>query len=117
MPDIQDVFARLQKLRGEQRNIRKQFKEALKSSFEHEEISEKIKTLREKKKQIELSVRQNMESDIRRLEDLTIDIESDQELISDIALTKLMKGETVKVTDEHNAEFEPIFVVKFKKVI
>jgi len=116
MKDIQEVFRRVQKLKGEQKDLRKQYKEALISSLENQEISEKIKSLRQRKKQIELSIRQGMESEIRRLEDVGIDIESDLELISDLAMTKLMKGETIKVTDDQNSEYEPVLVVKFRKL-
>ena len=49
------------------------------------------------------------------LDDFKIDLESDATMLSDIALSKFIKGETVKVVDEYNNTYQPIFTVKFKK--
>jgi hypothetical protein len=46
---------------------------------------------------------------------MKIDLESDLDTLSDIALTQLMKGETVKVKDENEIEYDPIFSVRFRK--
>jgi hypothetical protein len=46
---------------------------------------------------------------------MKIDLDSDMEMISDLALNQLMKGETVKVKDEYEVEYDPLFTVKFKK--
>jgi len=37
-------------------------------------------------------------------------------MINDIAMTMVMKGETVSVNDKYENEYEPLFTVKFKKV-
>jgi hypothetical protein len=44
------------------------------------------------------------------------DAETDQEMLSDLALNTLVKGETVQVTDEFENKYEPVFVVKFRRV-
>ena len=71
--------------------------------------------MREKKKQIEGSTKQQFASELTKLDDYAIDLAGDYELLSDAALTKLMKGETVEVTDEYDNKYEPLFSVKFKK--
>ncbi len=91
------------------------YKDGLDNTPGYKEIVEELKILREKKKRIETVVRESMSSEITKLEDLKIDIESDEELLTDIAVTRLMKGESIEVSDEHNNEYEPIFRVKFKK--
>ena len=53
--------------------------------------------------------------DADRIEVLKRDIQQDQEALRDIALSTLMNGDTVKVVDQDNNEYEPIFSVKFKK--
>ncbi|HAZ29111.1 MAG TPA: hypothetical protein DCY48_05070 [Candidatus Magasanikbacteria bacterium] len=116
MQNIQEIFDRVQKNKDESKKIRGMYKDSLSTNGEYEEIGEKIKTLRERKKQIELAVRQGMEKELMTLEDLKIDIASDMELLSDLALSELVKGETVAVKDAANNEYEPIFSVKFKKV-
>ena len=54
-------------------------------------------------------------SEITQLEDLKIDIESDQEMLNDMAMTKYAKGESIELKDQYDNTYEPVFVVKFKK--
>lgn len=97
------------------KELNAQWREALQGSQQHQEISEKQKALREKKKQIVESLKEDMGSVIRELEDLQIDMASDKEILSDAALTQLMKGKTVEVQDADGNKYEPIFKVTFKK--
>lgn len=115
MQDIQEIFNRIQQIKKQQKDIRSAYKDALATSQEYQEISDKLKILREKKKQIEASTKQSFASEFNKLDDFKIDLESDNTLLSDAALSKLMKGETVQVTDEYNNTYEPLFTVKFKK--
>ena len=115
MQSIQEVFKRIQEAKKQQREIRQTYKDVLDQTPGYKDIVEEYKLLREKKKSIENAARESMSSEIIKLEDLKIDIDSDTELLSDIALTKLMKGETVSVSDEYENEYEPTFSVKFKK--
>jgi len=115
MQDIQEIFNRVQKIKKEQKDLRASYKDALANSGEYVEIGEKLKTLRDRKKQIEASVRSDMGSDFTKLEDLKIDLESDIEMLSDMALTKMMKGETIEIKDEYDNKYEPVFTVRFKK--
>jgi len=115
MQDIQEIFNRIQEVKKKQKEIKSTYKEALASSAEYVDLCGKMKNLRERKKQIENSVKQDFSSEFTKIEDYSIDIESDNTLLSDAALSKLMKGETVSVTDEYNNNYEPLFTVKFKK--
>lgn len=115
MQDIQEIFNRVNEIKKEQKKIKNAYREALSGSSEYQEISEKLKTQRERKKQIENSIKRDFSSEWSKLEDFKIDLESEFTLLSDAALTKLMKGETVAVTDEYNNTYEPVFSVKFKK--
>ena len=115
MIDIQEVFVRIEEAKKQQKEIRKMLSDALDNTSGYKEIVDELKQLREKKKQIETVVREGMAGDIMKMEDLKIDIESDQEVLTDIAVTKLMKGESISVNDQYDNEYEPIFVVKFKK--
>jgi len=116
MQDIQQIFARIQEAKKEQKDIRKMYKDALDGVQEYDEIQDEMKMLREKKKRIEQTIKEQFASELTKLEDLKIDIESDQQMLSDIALTKIMNGETVGVTDGYDNEYEPVFKVNFKKV-
>ncbi len=115
MQDIQEIFTRIQIIKKDQKKIKEAYRDALATSGEYQEISDKLKTLRERKKQIENTIKEDLSSEWTKLEDYKIDLESEMTLLSDAALTKLMKGETVAVIDEYNNNYEPIFTVKFKK--
>jgi hypothetical protein len=116
MQDIQEIFNRIQEAKKKQKDIKKAYKDALATSLQYQEIGEKLKTLRVQKKEIEISTRNSFSSEFTKLEDLQIDIESDQELLNDVAVSKLMKGESLAIKDVNDQEYEPIFSVKFKKV-
>ena len=115
MDKLQEVFNRIQESKKEQRKIKSSYREALASSVQYKKITDELKELKLKKKEIEESIRADFHNEFTKLDDLKIDLESDYELLSDIALTQLMKGETVKVTDEYETNYEPVFSVKFKK--
>ncbi len=115
MANLQEIFIRITEIKKKQKDIRSAYKDALLTSLEYQEILEKMKTLREKKKQIEAATKQQFASEFTKLDDYAIDLASDQELLTDAAVTMLMKGETVEVIDEYNNTYQPIFAVKFKK--
>lgn len=115
MANLQEIFSRIIETKKKQKDIRTAYADALAASLEYKELNDKMKTLREKKKQIEGAIKQEFSSEITKLEDFAIDLAGDMELLSDAALSKLMKGETVEVTDEYENKYEPAFSVKFKK--
>lgn len=116
MQDLQSVWQRIQEAKKKQKDLKSVYKDALATSLEYQEITDKLKTLKEKKKQVENSTKEQFASELTKLDDLKIDIAGDMELISDIAMTQLMKGESIAIKDEYDNEYEPIFKVNFKKV-
>lgn len=106
----------MQKTKKKQKEIRAAYKDALANSADYGKVVEDLKTLREKKKKIEMDTRADFSSEFRDLEAMKADAETDQEMLSDLALNTLVKGETVQVTDEFENKYEPVFVVKFKRV-
>lgn len=116
MKTIQDSFNRIQEIKAEQKVIKAQYKDALAATGEHKNIADKIKELRERKKQIEIEARRDMAAEFTRLEKLKQDLAGEQELLSSQALTSYIKGETIGVTDSNNISYEPIFTVRFRKV-
>lgn len=116
MQNIQEVFIRIQESKKKMKDLKEAYKDALSTSQEYEEVVEKMKALREKKKQIENTTKESFASEFRQLDDLKIDIASDMELMNDIAVTQIMKGEAVELTDQYENQYEPIVNVKFKKI-
>ena len=116
MQDLQSIFNRIQEAKKKQKDLKAMYSDALSTAQEYQEIKEKMKTMRDRKKQIEVTIKEQFVSEMTKLEDLKIDIESDMELLSDMAMTQLMKGETLEIKDEYDNGYEPTFKVKFKKV-
>lgn len=115
MMDLQTCFNEVREMKKEAKGIKAMYKDALAQTDEYTEICEKIKELREKKRQIEDKVKSQMGKTYEKYEDLKSEITANKELISDIAMTTLMDGKTVEVVDEFSNKYEPIYVVGFKK--
>ncbi|PIR76396.1 MAG: hypothetical protein COU32_02295 [Candidatus Magasanikbacteria bacterium CG10_big_fil_rev_8_21_14_0_10_42_10] len=116
MQDLQEIFNRVQENKKKLKDLKDAYREALKGSESYIEAEESLKTLREKKKSIETELKSQFSGEFVQMDDIKIDIASDQEMINDIAMTMVMKGETVSVNDKYENEYEPLFTVKFKKV-
>jgi hypothetical protein len=112
MRNIKEIFERIQEQKREQREINKTVREALDNSAEYHDIKEHIERLRLKKLRIEDSVRGDLD---QKMDLLKLNIKEGIQVMSDVALTTIMKGESVKLTDKDNNEYEPIFTVRFKK--
>ncbi len=115
MKNIQEVFDRIQETRHEQWTIKAMQKDALDSSKEYQEIVDKLKKLKIQKKEIEDQVNADLGKEWEKLDLLKLHLREDKEMLADIAISTLMKGETVKVTDKNKADYDPVFSVTFRK--
>lgn len=109
------VFKQTLKLKMDAREIKKAFTEALERVPAYRSVKEDLTALREKKKKIEDQVKSEFAKEIDKLEDIKLDISEHQIMATDLALNKIIKGETVEIVDEFGCVYEPIFSVKFKK--
>jgi hypothetical protein len=112
---IQEIFNRLQEKKKQVSVIRKKYKEELATSAEYGRIREDLERLRTKKKQYELATKQQAGANFARVDELALAVRQDAQLLSDVALTSIMKGERVEIKDDHS-EYEPIFTVRFKRI-
>lgn len=115
MSSIQEAFNRIGQIKKEQKNAKAVYKDALDNSDNHRKIMEEMKFLREKKKQIETIIQKDLGDVYQKIEDLDLELKGQKEMIGDIAVLSLMKGEIVEVKDEYGNLYEPIWSVKFKK--
>ncbi len=116
MQNIQEIFNRIQGKKVERRQIQNQYKDTLDASKEYKDVMEKLRGYKLRKKQIEDQAKEELGSQYEHLEGLKKDMELDKELLADLAISTLMKGETIKVEDSEKNVYEPIFKVSFKKV-
>jgi cobalamin biosynthesis protein CobT len=116
MRSLQEVFDRVEETKTEQRNIKQMYKDALDSSREYQDILDKIKKLKIQKKEIEDGAQADLGKEWEKLDLLKLHIREDKEMLADLAVSALIKGEPVKVEDKNKHEYEPVFSVRFKKV-
>jgi len=90
------------------------YRDALEASSEYRELLEKLEQLRARKKELENSAWEEVGSK-NKYETSKLDLKQDRELLTDLAINTLMSGETVKITDAENNEYEPKFSVSFRK--
>ena len=115
MRDIQEIFNEIETLKTEQKEIRKEYKDALSNKDNYEETVTEIKTLREKKKQMESIVQGELGLRYQRFEEVKTKIAEKQEMLTDIAMNNLMDGKTISITDKNQNEYEPVYKITFKK--
>lgn len=115
MHELKDIHARIRETKQEKKKLRDVFRDVLAQSKPYQDALDELKAVKAKKQQLEATLRNECAQELEKAERLTLGIQTDMQLLSDMALTKLMKGETVEITDEHDVKYEPVFKVTFKK--
>lgn len=115
MPSLEEVYGRLRDKKREKSEIQKSFKDELANHPRYQQVVDEFKRLKEEKKSIENQTWAAASADAQKLDLLTLDIASDREMLSDIALTMYADGKTVEIVDEQNVKWVPKFSVSFKK--
>lgn len=115
MTDLKEIHTRIRVKKDEKKKLSGIFRDVFDQSKPYQEVLEKLKELKAKKAQLENEIRSELKSEMEQMDRLKIDLQSDTVLLSDAALTMLMKGETVEITDDNDVKYEPVFKVSFKK--
>jgi hypothetical protein len=113
MSQLQLVFDRIQKSKKEVKEIKAMYNDALNNSQEYQRIIEQQKVLKINKKVIESRVKGEFESELDKLDVLKNEIKSDSQLLSDISVAMVAKGEIIEVKDENDSVNVPVFKVNF----
>jgi predicted nuclease with TOPRIM domain len=116
MQNIQDLFDTLQVTKKEQKEIRKEYTDALMNANGYTEVTDELKKLREKKKQIEAMTQSRMGERYAKLEALKKKAEELDQEITDVAMSTLMEGKTVEIKDQYDNAYEPVYKISFKKM-
>ncbi|MFA6410460.1 MAG: hypothetical protein WCW26_02690 [Candidatus Buchananbacteria bacterium] len=112
MTKLQEVFNKVQDTKRKQRELKRSYRDSLEGSEQYQNIIDQINILKEKKKAIE----ETFKKEFPQLERLKNDIESDNEILSDLTINCMIKGEPVEIMDEYNNQYQPILNVRFKKI-
>lgn len=115
MHDLKEIHARIRAKKDEKKKVNSVFKDSLAQSKPYQDVLEELKRLKVKKSQIENEIRADFGKELEQMERLTLDVKSDEVLLTDVSLTMLMKGQTLELTDENDVKYEPVFKITFKK--
>ena len=116
MPKMQEVFNRIQASKKEQRKIKTVYKDALDNSVEYQKAVEEYSGARDAKKQIKERIESDFKSELNKIDKIKADIETDNILLSDMAINCITKGEPIEISDDYQNRYEPLLSVKFKKI-
>ena len=90
-------------------------KDAFENIKEYKDLIDDLNKLRERKKQLELQVRQQYASEYNDMEDVSQDIKDTKMVLSDLIWNEVMKNTTVEVTDEYDNKYVPKIVASLQK--
>ena len=116
MRDPQELFNELQEIKDTQKSIRREYRDMLAQDGAYQTTKEEYDLARQKKKEAELSVQSQMGESFNRLEELNQERVAIEEMLTDIAVTAMSKGEVVTITDADHNEYAPNYKVSFKKI-
>lgn len=114
MQSLEEIYTRLKTKRAEKKDLKTSFQDELKNHARYQEILDQMNTLKAEKKAIENEIL-SREMDKAKMEELSLDIKTDTELLTDIVLNKFLANENVEIVDEINIRWVPAFSVRFKK--
>jgi hypothetical protein len=116
MQNMQEVFDQIQEHKKTRKEIGREYRDALAQSGRYAEVLDEIKKLREKKKALESVVQSEMGSRFEELDKAKKEIGTLEQMLTDIAMTSLMKGESINLKDKNNTEYEPSYKITFKRI-
>ncbi len=117
MPDLKEVLQRIRGMKQEKRKVGESLRDVLAQSKPYKDVVDELQDVKAKKLRIETQVREEFVKEMEKAEKLSQDIKTDTQLLSDMALTKFMKGENIDIVDENDVKYEPQFKVTFKKTM
>jgi predicted nuclease with TOPRIM domain len=115
MPDLKEILQRIRDKKKEKKKLNESYRDALANSKTYQDLLEQLKALKTRKAQFERNMQAEFTQELTKNDRLKEDLKNEAQLLSDVALTKFMKGENIEIVDENDVKYEPIFKVSFKK--
>ncbi|MFA6429683.1 MAG: hypothetical protein WCV84_04275 [Patescibacteria group bacterium] len=116
MPELKELHQRIRDKKKAKKDVHAVYKDTLATSTHYQELMEQLKVLNAKKKQVENALRTDCAKELEEAARLAMDIKTDAQLMSDVALTMMMKGEKIELMDDNDVKYEPIIKVSFKRI-
>lgn len=114
MQSLEEIYNRLKQKKKERKDLMDSARDALHNDTTYQELLTQVDEIKISLKQKKNEIMDEV-IDRSKLEELTVDIKTDIELLTDIALTKFVAGEAVEILDDMNIRLVPEFKVNFKK--
>ena len=112
---LQIAFTEADQMNNDLRVKKNELKQILLDDSVYQDIVEKEKALKDKKKQILESVAEAYPKLVDEIEHLKNDLKLEKETMADMALREIAKGDTVIVEKENGQKYVPVFSVKWVK--
>lgn len=110
------VIERLKEDKKRRKEIKAMLREAREQNASWVKIKEEMDEARARLKRVEQAIDADYKAEVEELEKLNLSIKNDNEVLSDIALTMLMKGENIDIQDSEGNKYEPKTRVTFKQL-
>lgn len=92
------------------------YNDILINTGEYNDLKEQLIKIKSRIEQIKINAEIEMGRDYETLEGLKIEMRSDKQLLSDVAVSKLANGKEAKVEDSHGNVFIPVYNANYKSV-
>lgn len=114
MPSLEEVYRRIQASKKKQKELRDMYREALIQSKSFQEVKDELEKLTEKRRRLEAGIKNEFVNEQAQIDRLKLSVNADKQLLTDMAITQLMKGQTVEINDD-DISLEPVYNVRFKR--
>ena len=111
-----EIFSRTKKTKKDKKDINAMIKDALVNSKNYMDALEARNESVVELKKAKGKVLMDFSKELENLDVLEADERNDNQLLTDLAINKITKGENPNIKDENGNEYEAIFSVKFKKI-
>ena len=112
---LQEIHTELTNLKRRRKEITDAFKDELAQHERHKVLLEELSALKTERKGIEITIREASPKEAQELEDLKTEIQSQGELLSDLAMNLIMAEESCELVDDKMNRYTPVLVVRFKR--
>lgn len=112
---IKENLAKLDDLQKQVAGASMFIKDQLNNDADYHAIQENIKELNEKKKKIISRINADNEKELERIDVLKAEVQKQKQIISDLTLSKIVRGENTRIINKKGMVMVPVVSVKFKK--
>jgi len=112
---LQLVFSKTDEKKNDLAILKRQVKDDLEAMVEYQELLKQEEKIRQKKRDIINAFNSNNKDLIDKISLIKVDLDSQKQLLSDVAIKEYLAGKTIQITDKKGFILEPVFSVKFKK--